>query len=374
NYHKNEFGNITSEILDLTKVINKQAKIFRQQYEDISQKTETVLLSDICYISKGMVVNADEHTAKNEFVKSDIVSAQKTKIFNKPYIEGKDLKHYLLERIRFLEWGTERVPAKLSRVTFPSLYTGEKIMRGRVTGGIYENTGLVCNDSIILFKKFIDLQNVKSRSISVSISKNHFEKFGSKTSEEIAKKREELEEISTKFELKYLLAIINSKYAYWFLNNFRRSSIKNYFYPDDFRNLPIPLISDQDQQIFVEKVDLMMSKGRELQTLQSDWFVLLPKKLKPKKKLTKKLANWFLGDFEFFVAEMLKVGIDIGKLDYKERQKLKTDFSFAQADALPLHNLLEKTDQQIDVLVYKLYNLSSEEINLIENKQNYTQN
>ncbi|TAD95433.1 MAG: hypothetical protein EAZ97_15470, partial [Bacteroidetes bacterium] len=33
NYHKNEFGNITSEILDLTKVINKQAKIFRQQYE-----------------------------------------------------------------------------------------------------------------------------------------------------------------------------------------------------------------------------------------------------------------------------------------------------------------------------------------------------
>jgi hypothetical protein len=369
NYHKDEFGKITSEIIDLEGVTNKQAKIFRQIFQDINQKTETILLNNICYVSKGMVINADELTVKGTFTKDDILSHKKTNIHILPIVEGKDLKRYEIERTKYLEWGTERIPAQLSRATFPDLYTGEKILRGRVTGGIYDNTGLACNDGVIVFKRFCDLQDVKERSISVSISKNHFEEEGSKNSEIIAKKRQELENISAKFALKYLLAIINSKYAYWFLNNYRRHRLVNYFYPDDFRNLPIPAISLAAQQIFVEKVEIMLSKGKELQKLQEEWFMLLPKKLKPKRQITKKLENWFLEDFDFFVTEMQKVGVDISKLDFKQRKQLSEDFNAAKPDAFTAYNLLEQTDKEINQLVYKLYDLSEAEIEMIEKQK-----
>jgi hypothetical protein len=366
NYHKDEFGKITSEIIDLEGVTNKQAKIFRQVFQDINQKTETILLNNICYVSVGMVINADELTSKGEFTKEDILSRKKTAIHTLPIVEGKDLKRYKIERIKYLEWGTERVPTQLRRATFPDLYTGEKILRGRVTGGIYDNTGIACNDGVIVFKRFCDLQDVKERSISVSISKNHFEEEGSKNSEIIAKKRQELENISAKFALKYLLAIINSNYAYWFLNNYRRHRLVNYFYPDDFRNLPIPAISLTEQDIFVKKVEVMMSEGKELQKLQEEWFMLLPKKLKPKRQLTKKLENWFLEDFEFFITEMQKVGVDISKLDFKQRKQLSEDFNAAKPDAFTAYNLLEQTDKEINQLIYKLYDLSETEIEMIE--------
>jgi hypothetical protein len=174
-----------------------------------------------------------------------------SKIFSKRYVEGKNIKAYQIEKIRYLEWNTSRVPKKLVRPTFPGLYIGKKILRGRVTKGTYDNTGIVCNDSIIVLKRFIDLQDINERSISVSISKNNIEGKGSKNSSLVSYRRKELEIISKEFSPKYILAVINSEYAMAFLNNFRRHRMKNYFYPDDFRNFPIPRIEPIDQEPFV---------------------------------------------------------------------------------------------------------------------------
>jgi hypothetical protein len=55
-----------------------------------------------------------------------------------------------------------------------------------------------------------------------------------------------------------LLAVINSKYAIAYLNNFRKHRLENYFYPDDFRYYPIPMISSLDQIIFVFLVDIIL--------------------------------------------------------------------------------------------------------------------
>jgi hypothetical protein len=94
--------------------------------------------------------------------------------------------------------------------------------------------------------------------------------------------------------------------------------------------------------------------------------MLLPKKLKPKRQITKKLENWFLEDFDFFVTEMQKVGVDISKLDFKQRKQLSEDFNAAKPDALAAYNLLEQTDKEINQLIYKLYDLSEAEIEMIE--------
>lgn len=216
---------------------------FKKDYHAINIKIPIVNLRDICYMSVGMVINADEKKAKGEFTKDDLISDVKTNIHIKRYIEGKDIEKYQVNRSRYLEWNTSRVPKKLRRPTFPNLYDRPKIMRGRVTEGIYDDSGLVCNDSIVLFVRFTDLKGVNNNSIAISV-----QKFNSSL-------RGELEKVSNGFDLKYLLAILNSRFANVFLNNIRRHRLENYFYPDDFRNLPIAEIPLAEQKSFADLVD-----------------------------------------------------------------------------------------------------------------------
>ena len=110
----------------------------------------------------------------------------------------------VLQKIKFLEWNTDRVPHKLVRKTFPELYDRPKILRGRVTGAIYDDSNLTCNDSIIVFVRFIDLAGVYNRSI-----KNSVKKFNILT-------RSQLENISKDYNLKYLLAkSLASFFSFW---------------------------------------------------------------------------------------------------------------------------------------------------------------
>jgi len=218
------------------------------------------------------------------------MSESKDKIHKQPYVEGKDLGNYFINRIRYLEWGTARVPKKLVRPTFPELYNSPKIMRGRVTGGIYNESGLLCNDSIVVFVRFIDLRGVNNKSIKISIKK--FNQLP----------RTELENISEKFNLKYIVAILNSSFALQYLNNIRRHRLENYFYPDDLRKLPIADILPEEQKPFIDIVD------KSLSLTQSDDYLQNPPK----------------------------------QMQVKEYEK------------------------QIDELVYQLYGLTDEEIKIVE--------
>jgi len=133
--------------------INEKKKItrsFTQTYADLVQDEETAvwnlttdkrktkrhcdmnILGDFCYISKGMVLNADEKTAKREFVKDDLISETKDLIHCRKYIEAKDIERYRVKRIRYLEYDTERCPDKLSRPTFRELYEKPKLMFNRL--------------------------------------------------------------------------------------------------------------------------------------------------------------------------------------------------------------------------------------------------
>lgn len=253
--HSHKFGNIIKKTKeDLIDFKARGRTAFRANNDQIHVSIPSTFLGDICYMSKGMVINSDEKKAKGEFKKNDVISKTRNAIFSKDYIEGKDLARYFVKKShRYLEWNTERVPKKLSRPTFPELYEIPKLMRGRVTGGVYDSSGLVCNDSIILFARFIDLEKINNKSIFSSIKKNN------------SKLRGELNKISSNFDLKYILAIINSKFAYHFLNSIRRHRLKNYFYPDDFRKLPIAVISQEEQAKISSLVDdIQAAKGNEV--------------------------------------------------------------------------------------------------------------
>ncbi len=74
-------------------------------------------------------------------------------------------------------------------------------------------------------------------------------------------KREELEETSRRFSVKYLLGVMNSSAARDFLRANRRSNI--HLYPDDWKQLPIPDVAEKQQAPVIRLVDRILAAKRQ---------------------------------------------------------------------------------------------------------------
>jgi len=284
-----------------------------------------------------------------------LISDKLNKINSRPYIEAKYINRYKINTVKYLEWETGRSPDKLARKTFAELYIHPKIVRGATVDGTYDDTGLLCNHSIDVMVKYVSLKSINNRSIN-----NGIKKWTSKN-------RKELENISLNFDLKYILAVLNSKFAKFYLNGIRRHRIEFYFYPDDFKRLPIKKISLDHQFPFIEKADEMLELNRKVQDeLNSfkDWLMHTFNI----GKLSQKLEKYYELSFEDFLNEVKKKKINVKSRD--NYQTLKEEFEKNIAVINPLLQEIEKTDNEIDQMVYDLYGLTSKEIKIIEGSLN----
>jgi len=250
--HYPEFGNVLCLKTDIQSKLN-----YRMFFpEDNELSLNGIPLGDICYISKGMVVNADERTAQGEFEMIDLVAEKKDKNHPKPFVEGKHLDKWVPSTHKWLEWGTKRAPAKFSRKTFFEMYdVPEKILVQRSPGpdpkACYDENKLYFTESTVGFILWEYLENVKNNSLKkVARYKSEPPKTG-------LPKREYLELTSSKFSLKYLLAIMNSSVAHQFLRSNRRSNI--HLYPDDWKCLPIPDVDANKQKPIIAIVDKILA-------------------------------------------------------------------------------------------------------------------
>ncbi len=234
------------------KIDNEEQKVGNLQ--------NTLHWGEIFYVSYGLRPSSDERFYKGEFKKEDLISDILDDLHPKKYIEGKWINKYSIEQIKFLEWDTKRSPSKLVRPTFPELYEPEKIMMGGMTGAIIDNSGLICNHSITVSVLWKNLHGVENKSIAGSIKKDFKIK-------DIGQFRKKLEENSLEFDLKYLLAILNSKLGNFYLSQVRRSQLG--FYPDDLKKLPIKKISKNDQQPFITLVDKILAIAKPADYLQN---------------------------------------------------------------------------------------------------------
>ncbi len=188
------------------------------------------VLGDLCYISVGMVLNADETTAKGEFCKDDLISGNYDEIHCRKYIEAKDIDKYQVKRVRYLEWNTARCPNKLRRPTFRELYDCPKLLINRLGDlKVYLDidTHFLHSDSMFCAVLWKDLKGVNNKSISSSIKK--FCKHN----------RADMETLSGSVDLYYLLGILNSSMADQLLADQRGGDY--HIYPEHIRNLPIPI-------------------------------------------------------------------------------------------------------------------------------------
>ncbi|GMO55854.1 MAG: hypothetical protein Ta2C_11100 [Candidatus Endomicrobiellum trichonymphae] len=242
------------------------SKVFEQPYSDLVQDKETTVwnltteernsqrhsdmkvLGDFCYISVGMVLNADENTAKGEFSKDDLISETKDEIHCRKYIEAKDIERYRVKKVRYLEYNTERCPDKLRRPTFRELYEKPKLMFNRLGSlQVYldKKTKFLHSDGMFSGVLWKDLEKVNNKSITASITRysNH--------------SRKEMEEFSKNIDLRYLLGILNSKYAQVLLTNIRGGGLN--IYPEHLRNLPIPNATEKQQKQIITIVDEILA-------------------------------------------------------------------------------------------------------------------
>lgn len=215
-----------------------------QENRDKEKYASLHVLGDYCYLSYGLRPNSDEKTAKGEFMKKDLISNFEDGVPRRRYLEGKDVEKYKVARIRYLEYGTERSPAKLVRPTFPELYQHRKLLCNRM-GELkvaYDRDGdLTHNDTVIAGVLWRDLHGVENRSITMSIKQHS------------RLDRETMECLSKTVDLRYLLGVMNSTEVAKLLTAARSGDF--HVYPEHLRNMPIPDADATEQQEIATLVD-----------------------------------------------------------------------------------------------------------------------
>ena len=222
-----------------------------QEKRETNRHAEMHVLGDYCYVSKGMVLNSHEDSTDEKFKKADLISETQDDIHCRKFLEGKDCGKYVANKIRYLEYNTERVPDKCSRPTFRELYTIPKLMFNRLgeLQVFYDEKGdFTTSDAMFVCLTWTSLKTVQNKSIASSIKK-----FSTMT-------RPEMEKLSETVDLKYLLGIMNSKYAPVLLTNLRGGDY--HIYPEHIRNIPIPTATPAQQQEIITLVDKILAEKK----------------------------------------------------------------------------------------------------------------
>ena len=107
---------------------------------------------------------------------------------------------------------------------------------------------------------------------------------------------------------------------------------------------------------------LQFMLNKNLQELSQKFQRLLTRKFELE-KLSTKLQDWYLLNFLEFTKELKKAKI---KLSLKDEMEWEEIFLEKKEEAEKVKNEIEMTDKEIDRMVYELYGLSEDEINIIE--------
>jgi len=177
----------------------------------------------------------------------------------------------------------------------------------------------------------------------------------------------QLKENNTTECLKFYLGLLNSKLINWIFqfNNFHMvgkplAEVKVVF----ITRLPIEQCTKEYKIQLVYLVDMILKHKKDFSQISSIFLSLLEAEFKLE-KINRKLENWFDLEFSEFIKEIEKL-IKPEKLSLSQKSEWMEYFEKEKVKALELKNKIDQIDREIDHLVYELYELTPEEIELIE--------
>ena len=155
---------------------------------------------------------------------------------------------------------------------------------------------------------------------------------------------------------KWILPVINSKVAIERRGGFIEQK------PIYVSQIPIPKIAESDQQPLIQKADIMLAKNKELNHLKTRFIGRMQSRFSIK-KFGKNLQDWNQLTWEEFLSALKKKKV---KLSLKQEDEWQSYFEEKKEEAKQIQKLISKTDKEIDEMVYQLYGLTQEEIEIVE--------
>jgi len=166
------------------------------------------------------------------------------------------------------------------------------------------------------------------------------------------------------YNLEFVQSILNSKLANFLLkmNSFSMKDTFPQIRIHWLKDFPIKKLNIENQQLFIEQTNRILEFSNELLTKSNSLVSLLNSKYEIE-KTSKKLQNWHELNFAEFLKELKKQKI---QLTLNEESEWMQYFNEQKQKAIALKTEIDKTDREIDQMVYELYGLTEKEIKVVE--------
>lgn len=297
---------------------------------------------------------------KNRIITEDSNSSK----LIKPLLRGKDIKKWIIDYkglyVLFVKYGD----GENLENNFPSIYVHLKKYeeslkkRGQVRNGQHSWLELDNNPS----KEFLtELEKNKIIWQRIAYRPTFCYDEGSVILDSMAF----LISKNNEYDLKFILAIFNSKLMKWFLKQVGHVyGDRGFLVSNQYINrFSLYLATSEEQLPIIEKADQMLQLENQFQDEVKgfqDWlsttFGI--------KKFSKKLEKYYELSFEDFLEQVHKKKVDVRSR--KNQELLKGEFKKSIEITSPLLQKIKETDDEMDWMVYVMYGLTDEEIQIIE--------
>jgi hypothetical protein len=175
--------------------------------------------------------------------------------------------------------------------------------------------------------------------------------------------------IPKNFNTKYILALINSNLMNFYYKVLVPETGKTFAEVKiiNLKKLPIYSATLNEQNLLQQKVDMIIELNKKLQ-YEINNFKKGIKEDYDIEKFSKKLDKYYKLNLKEFKAELKKKKVDFKSEDTFE--ELKERFNESIDFVEPLIQKINENNKNIDEIIYKIYNLTPEEIEIVENFDN----
>lgn len=256
---------------------SSHGQVFRWRYTPALDRhllDGSIPLCALVYIGTGIEAQSDEHcdpviegkrqkrfTLNNVFLPAFPGDARPTG-YTGDGVLGDDIDYYCLRRKRYVAYEQYRAHMRGPRHS-ALFHTPEKLLLGETSGGYYDRDGLIANHSVQVVVPWKALEQagvLPERGIQRVYRK----------SQQISGLTCDLARLAELFDLRYLLAILNSQLLRRYISaNLHEGTRKNRVYPNVWKRLPIKIASIERQQEIGRLVEEVQEAYRHSSGLES---------------------------------------------------------------------------------------------------------
>jgi N-6 DNA Methylase len=259
------------ETLPPMRQLAETEQVFRWRYLPAlttSMANESILLCAIAYTGTGIEAQSSEYVEQvidgrhqKRFTLCDVFvlpshENERPAGFPDDGVLGDDVDNYHLRRKRYVAYEHYR-PYMRGPRHVALFRTPEKLLLGETSGGYHDTSGLFTNHSVQVVVPWHALAQ------SGALQETGIARVWRK-SQQISG-ISELAQISQQFDLRYILAIINSRFIRCYLAaNMHQGTRKGRIYPDIWKQLPIKIVSLERQNEIALLVEAVQNELKNL--------------------------------------------------------------------------------------------------------------